>query len=133
MSMINNGGPAFARPMGSAVGRYSPSQEGASLRDYFAIRAPLEIPAWFKYTPGTPRPVVPVPHEVLTPAQYKEWDGLDDWLELRDVCQEVRDFHVKYTAASDAAKAWDLEREIAHYFSWRWHYADGMLAMRGAA
>jgi hypothetical protein len=36
---VHNGGPAFARPMGSAPGKYNASQPGMTLRAYLAAHA----------------------------------------------------------------------------------------------
>ncbi|MFM0432317.1 hypothetical protein PQQ75_25125 [Paraburkholderia aspalathi] len=36
---INDGGPAFARPLGSTTGRYNDSQPGMTLRAYLAAHA----------------------------------------------------------------------------------------------
>ncbi|CAB3784613.1 hypothetical protein [Pararobbsia alpina] len=130
MSDIENGGQAF--PWCGDLNETPFISLGATLRDYFAVRAPAEIPDWFKHAPATSRPVIPVPHASLTSEQYKEWDGLDEWLELSDVSNEVREFHAKYKAAIDAAYAWDRDQEIARYFAWRWRYADSMLKARQA-
>lgn len=49
MPKENDGGPAFPRPMGSGNLHYNESQEGMSLRDYFAIKAlPMVWDASFK-------------------------------------------------------------------------------------
>lgn len=133
MDKIKNGGPAFPAPYHPQEGIKTVNPTGMTLRDYFAVRAPMEIPGWFKHVPATPRPAVPVPHESLTGSQYNEWEGLDDWLELSDASKEVRKFHAEYRSASDAASLWDREQEIAQYFAWRWHYADMMISTGAAA
>ena len=39
--MANDGGPAFPRPFSDIVGGIYEAQEGMSLRDYFAAKAPI--------------------------------------------------------------------------------------------
>lgn len=124
-----DGGPAF--PLGAnEYAGHSPVW-GMSLRDYFAIRAPSEIPDWFRLTPATERPVVPIPHECLTDEQYLEWEGLGDWINPDDASEEVKAFDVRYEKARDAAAVWDSELLACRYFAWRWAYADAMLKARG--
>ncbi|MGF6633562.1 hypothetical protein [Paraburkholderia sp. MM6662-R1] len=127
MSAIKNGGPAFP------VEWINKIDSGMTLRDYFAVRAPADIPEWFKYVPATPRPAVSIPHESLTPEQYKEWDGLGDWLDESDASPEVNAFDEKYESERAALEAWDAEQRVARYYAWRWAYADSMLRSRGAA
>jgi hypothetical protein len=128
VSKRNDGGPAFPRPMGSTTGRFNSSQEGMTLRDYFAASAPGEIPAWFKHAPAQERPTIPVPHEALTEEQYKEWEGLGDWLNPEDASAEVRDFDAKYQVARETDAAWGVEQQVARYFAWRVFYAEQMIA-----
>ncbi|KWC56541.1 hypothetical protein [Burkholderia ubonensis] len=154
METINDGGPAFPindhqfvhRVGAAAVEGITDSAErdriyteatarasaGMTLRDFFAAKAPGEIPVWFKYVPVVPRPEVPVPREILPADQCKEFEGLGEWLDEEDVSPEVNEFHERYVLAHRAAEAWDAEQVVARYFAWRWHYADMMLRARGA-
>ncbi|WP_027817098.1 hypothetical protein [Paraburkholderia bannensis] len=104
-----------------------------SLRDSFATSAPSEIPKWFKHKPATPRPIVPVPREELSEEQYREWEGLGDWLDESDVGANVKGFDAKYRHAIAAVEAWDAEQRVAEFFAWRWYFADMMIATRGDA
>ncbi|WP_186251691.1 hypothetical protein [Burkholderia gladioli] len=128
-----DGGPAF--PLSNSGfdlrGTTHECVNGMTLRDYFAIRAPSEIPDWFRFTPATERPVVPIPHECLTDKQYREWEGLGDWLNLEDVSEEIKAFDARYEKSRDAAAVWDAELLAGRYFAWPWAYADEMLKARG--
>jgi hypothetical protein len=133
---VHDGGPAFARPMGSAPGRYNASQEGMTLREYFAVRAPQEIPDWFK-GPALRAIKLPVPDAAIAD-EAAEWnrdpcydlDGVFDDGERQRLAREYSDAMNNYGSEIVAAQA---EMEVARYFAWRWHYADMMLAARGAA
>jgi hypothetical protein len=130
------GGFAFARPIGffpAASGTHSAAQHGMTLRDYFAARAPERIEEWFQYEHPTPRPSVPFPHLELDAEEQRQFNGMGEWLEEKDVSDKVREFAAKHRAARDAAEAYDRERARARYCAWRYAYADGMIAARGEA
>lgn len=140
MSARDNGGPAFPcaeASQNNSTGETTVHQwgrPGVTMRDYFAARAPLEIPAWFQ-GPESRVLIRPLPGDRIVP-----W--VENW--LRDPCYDLAD--VVEDDARDEAIAFEAlmrefwaaqtrvkqEREIARYFAWRWHYADQMLAA-GAA
>lgn len=101
-----------------------------SLRDYFAARAPLEIPSWFRLHRAEKKPAMPSARRELTSEQLDQWQGLGDYLEDDDVDPEVLEFRDRYDAASHAVGAWEEAYERDRYLAWRWAYADLMIAAR---
>ncbi|WP_273035959.1 hypothetical protein [Massilia timonae] len=75
------------------------------LRNHFAATAP-KAPDWFKFQPATPYPYAP--------------DGIDP--------ESPEAARVRAARA-----AWVREQQEKKFFAWRWHYADQMMAARGAA
>jgi hypothetical protein len=131
----HTGGPAFpAQPTQRiAPGVTVESNNGMTLRDYFAARAPERIEEWFSYKHPTPRPDIPWPHEELDAEEQRQLDGLGDWIPGDQVSEKVKEFAVRYRAALDAGQAWDRECWRAKFCAWRYAYADAMLEARGAA
>lgn len=136
MAEIDHGGPAFPVPYHPQEGIKTVNPKGMKLRAYFAVRAPEEIPAWFK-GPALRAVKLPVPDAAIA-EEAAEWnrdpcydlDGVFDDGERQRLAREYSDAMDKYGSEIVAAQA---EMEVARYFAWRWHYADMMLAARGAA
>lgn len=75
------------------------------LRNHFAATAP-KAPDWFKFQPATPYPYAP----------------------------EGTDPDSPEAAQARAARAtWVREQQEKKFFTWRWYYADQMMAARGVA
>lgn len=138
-----DGGPAFPKTGNfgeKQSGEYdSVDQDGMSLRDYFAAKAPAEIPHWFQtaYQDPTPEPVAPT----LKADDADVQQLCDDWRQdpYFDLYDRRRVFHphqVEFLRRYEGAWkaywqeriAWQNQREIDMYFAWRWYYADCMLA-----
>lgn len=126
--------PAF--PSHGSMGEVA--ERGMSLRDYFAARAPDEIPEW-------------VPHEKRKPGLTFEAALLEAGIEqlepavqtqlreyLSDPCYDAAESYADVAArfqsiwenarSEQQAEASAAARE--RYFRWRWIYADGMLEAR---
>lgn len=135
--MKQNGGAAFPRPIGqvapAAGGKFNAAQDGMSLRDYFAARAPERIEEWFVYVHPTQRPALLFAHLELDAEEQRQFEGLGDWINPEDVSEKVRDFAARANAAHEAAEAYDRGRSRARYCAWRYAYADAMLEAREAA
>lgn len=114
----------------------------AELRDYFAARAPAEIPEWFEHQPETVPHILPIYRALeMQPgyAQLSEDDKERARAWLTDGSWDIDNESVA-TIAGSAGRAIDASREaresaerrneIARYFAWRWYYADAMLARR---
>lgn len=159
---IGDGGPAYARsaawsPSGTSA---SKSQEGATLRDYFAARAPAEIPNWFMWHGQMPVPAVPqVPSVIQALRTAPGFSVLEDIEatedreeqigeayicvdtggeprpELAEIVKFARDMIASAEQAAASARAAarqiEAENEAMRYFAWRWHYANQMLRARG--
>lgn len=130
----NDGGPAFPHA--------GHDNDGMSQRDYFAARAPTEIPHWFAHD-ETPLPWILPVHTALElqpgfaelspegKATLSEWVRDGSW-DLDDLLAPIGEAANK--AISESRKNREQaeeEREAARYFAWRWHYADAMLRWRG--
>lgn len=87
------------------------TQYGMTLRDYFAVKAPEDIPWWFEgnYTALGDRPE-PI---------FDEQDEENGNPFARSVNH-------------DELVAWDLEASKLRYFQWRYAYAEGLLKAREA-
>lgn len=122
------GGPAF--PIVTDYGKRMENAEGISARDYFASRAPAEIPDWFQIEPLSAAPHLPS-DEHLTNGQRFECEDLRNGIkEEEDVTIEALTYHREYVAAEAELHQWQMEHDAARYFAWRWHYADMMLEGR---
>lgn len=113
MNIQNDGGPAFARA--GFTSEQTESQEGMSLRAYFAAHAPDAMPSWF-------RPDA----RVEMPANNPEWKWCENCkADCGDCtgdadCEKIQ----QYRRDRDAA----MEQNQQHkYFQWRWAYADAMI------
>ena len=97
---------------------------GATMRDFFAVNAP-PVPAWFTYNPD-PRNTPPArpalqdqPPEVQKAvANDKTLGSAKAWYDALD------DFKSKL-------EKWNAGIEAEKYLTWRWHYAEQMLILRG--
>ena len=70
---IDDGGAAFPRPLGSIVGQeWSTSQEGMSLRDYFAARFACVL---LDHAIGSSGPIVP-PDDLVASIAYRYADAM---------------------------------------------------------
>lgn len=109
-----------------------PGSEGMSLRDYFAARAPGEIPNWFKHVSPV-KDFKPLPSWQELPLK-EDQNQVRDWMsdgcyDLPDNLSWFQEAFVKYRAAY---AVWEEADKIARYFQWRWYYADTMLQTQGA-
>ena len=121
----DDGGQAFpdsvaVGPAGDVYG----STEGMTLRDYFAARAPIEIPVWFRVDIGD-CPAMPVSN--LTREQYDEWNETGIYV---DSAPALVEWDAIYSAARTAQNEWNQRYQIKLYFAWRLYYADMMVAER---
>lgn len=115
--------PVSARPL-------IHGQDGMSLREYFAARAPAEIPEWFGGPPvrNVARPYCP--SEIAS--EVAEWlrdpcydlDGVFDDEPRQQMAKAYQDATNQYDQEVVVAQG---EQVIARYYAWRWHYADQML------
>lgn len=126
-----NGGPAFPTVDANRPEDYG--THGMSLRDYFATKAPADIPSWFKYEPPTELPSIPDFRNELPRELHSEWEGLGDWLDDHEVDPAVLAFRDRHESALEARDQWLRARETGRYFAWRWYYADAMLRARESA
>lgn len=104
------------------------------LRDYFASRAPVDIPDWFEWTPSIPYPTPP-DLNALNPEDRKSWMENSEWALDEDsgVSEAVREFGLKRKEWAQAAVKWDHDEITGRYFAWRWYYADQMMLARQPA
>jgi hypothetical protein len=148
-----NGGPAFPCECGGdpktnehQTGSHLWQQYGMTLLDYFAARAPLEIPAWFR--PSLPSVRDQTAHlrkaiidEVVQLPRLR--DAIQSWrkapcYDLKDAgeSREEKAWLAKYQGAfedyEEACAAQRVSNDQARYFAWRWHYAAEMLKARSA-
>ena len=109
MIKTSDGGPAFPTNEVVSDGRLTPVH-GMTLRDYFAATAP-ETPAYW--------------HGLDTKPQYPPHpEGLN--AASPDFERRIETF--KKTVAEYEARC--EEWTVSRYYSWRWAYADAMLAER---
>lgn len=107
-------------------------KEELTLRDYFAVHAPDDIPGWFEAT-LSPATMPPMPR----------WQDLDkvhqntalSWINdgCFDLPNELEWFGKQVIRHREAHVQESQRRMHARYFQWRWHYADRMLAWREAS
>lgn len=120
-------------------GDASETNEGMTLREYFAAHAPTEIPTWFVHVEPTRNyPPMPDINEVSREADDVHRKIALDW--QHDPCFELEDHTPELKWYSDEVKAHRAGREAwreqdirARYFQWRYAYADGMLEFGGAS
>lgn len=104
-----------------------------SLRDYFAARAPTEIPGWFN--PKIDAPMIKTPDPVdyvnadVNPKAEDDRRMMEEW--SRDPCYDLPDHlsafqraWAEYCSAMEWRNKSILENR---YFMWRYHYADMMM------
>ena len=103
---------------------------GVHLRDYFAARAPAEIPDWFVHVePSKAFPPMP-DYKTLDEAHQKT---ARDWQcdPCYDLPEELAWYGEKVAAHRAGKEAWGTANRRARYVQWRWAYADMMLDVRG--
>jgi hypothetical protein len=120
----------------------TPATNGMLLMDYFAARAPTEIPSWFHHIDEfeVPLPISRDQALAMQPAysnlSEEERDALRHY--MKDRADEPNE---TLMAIGDAAyeavakcrqeiKAAIEANEAARYFAWRWHYALTMIRTR---
>lgn len=122
--------PAFAASATSLAGDVY-HQEGATLRDYFAAKAPKNIPFWFKCNFAS-EPQYPcleeLPEELRSEAQDWLSDPIFDFSFEHGI--KLVEFQARHEMARIAHEAWETECRKIRYFSWRYYYADAMLKAR---
>lgn len=109
----DNGGQAFPHPDYLAQG-----WEGMTLRDYYMVHAPREIPAWFHAA---------MPDERPRDAWTSE-DGKRCYPNRYVAERNHGDLIVNQNAK--AQEAWDIEQRKARQFQWPFAWADAMLKER---
>jgi len=140
MNLIENP-HAFPRPYSDNFDRHgykekNLAQEGATLLDYFAARAPLDIPSCYEHKPPE--------------RNYPDRPTWQDWFKGNPlVTEEDRNILRAYVSdgcfdlpphltgfAKDLETyrantvAWDCSNKKARFFQWRWFYAMEMLCLR---
>lgn len=120
----------------------TPATNGMLLLDYFAARAPEQIPEWFR-----PEDAVSVPLPLgrldaldMQPGYQALPEADRTALEryMQDAYDEPREEIADFGTAAYAAVAKRREEikaaiqanEAARYFAWRWHYALNMIRTR---
>lgn len=98
---------------------------GMSIREYFSVRAPNEIPAWFVHVKNGDRPKKP---SVETVANKEHQKIIRDWLDdgCYDLPEELAWFQKKWEKAFDDQSKWDYEDNVSRFFQWRVFFADGL-------
>jgi hypothetical protein len=118
---------------------------GITAREYFAARAPREIPGWFM-PELPPRPVPP-----STALNFELDEGANDNVVARQLAQQAADtwrrdpcyelsavrgqsypnafaaYEATWTAHHDSLVAWELQREQQRIAQWPWTWADLVL------
>ena len=112
----NDGGPAFARPIGTVLKRFNSEQSGMSLRDYFIAHAPVEPQGWFQ-------PAIPPKPERDPKLQWCNGCKRDACCEGNADCEQLRAFREKLQDWSDL-------RDKARLIQWPAAWADEMLKAR---
>jgi hypothetical protein len=118
------GGQAFPTD-----GEYSGYVAGATLRDYFAARAPVDVPDWFEHiSPPKEFPKAPRWDEVPTEEgqeMVKAW--LDDACDLPPYLQW---FEEQHRENREGQKQWEKDDKAQRFFAWRWYYGEMMVKTR---
>ena len=114
-SKIDDGGPAYPAPYGTY---------GMSLREYFAVRAPVDPAAWFQ--------------PIFRDRPANAWEGRSlhantkltfiSHQEARKACGE--DFR---NANAEAIQEWEQERDKQRLVQWPWAWADAVIKARRPA
>jgi hypothetical protein len=103
---------------------------GLTLLDYFAARAPIDIPDWFKHR--EPEYTVPPRPNYMALATKEHQDIALDW--QRDPCfdlpEELAWFGEMMKTYRNAIAERDELNRVARFFQWRWYYANAMIAER---
>ena len=104
----------------------NPTVDVLPLRAYFAARAPVEIPSWFKHVePEKKFPPMP---------NYRTLDEVHQPLALNwqqdpcyDLPEEIAWYGEKVIAHRAGRADWNNADARARYVQWRFAYADAML------
>lgn len=114
MNIQNDGGPAFARA--GFTSEQTESQEGMSLRAYFAAHAPTQVADWFEARQDG---LIPLPERDRKLQYCEGCKDESDCLGNAD-CQQLREFYIQdYNIRQENRKR--------RYIQWRWAYADAMI------
>ena len=101
---------------------------GLSVREYFACRAPSEIPGWFEHVPPVkthgPRP------ECSRERGFEPGSD-EDRAERARVNAEYDALRPIIEHWGAAHAAWERRDRMSRLVQWRWAYADAMLEARG--
>jgi hypothetical protein len=108
----NAGGPAFPTSI-FVEGTTRSSHVGMTLREYFAVHAPTDIPNWFTAE------LTPLP---LRPKNAAWCKGCDDGFDCENTpkCLSMKKWSTEYYGILEL-------RKCEHYFQWRKYYADMMI------
>lgn len=118
--------PTFSQPPGKSA-----QSDGMTLRDYFAARAPAEIPDWFTHVePSKAFPPMPDYTKLDETHQKIALDWQSD--PVFDLPEELTWYGEKVKAHREGKRAWAILDRRERYVQWRWAYADMMLAGRGS-
>jgi hypothetical protein len=98
--------------------------------DYFAARAPREIPDWFR--PDPPAYDGPAFPDIPKDIPDDDRKTLESW--VRDPCFDLDDQYAEFQDAAElhwtARKLYKEECEWDRYYQWPWTWAECMLIMR---
>lgn len=97
-----------------------------TIRDYFAARAPAEVPEWFEPVPYTRLVEPPIPDDLdpvlaRSALQYDEPDGLGEG--------QVQYWHAYHAARAEQRAAHNL-KTLRRQIRWAFAWADAMLRER---
>lgn len=120
MTTKDTGGPAFPTPEDwTPQGNLIPGSSGMTLRDYFAMHAPNEVPHWFfpKMREKPEHRLVDKNGNVYKSAYLAdEAVGAEGW----------------WDANNDARKEWEKDYVVSKVAQWPWFWADIQLEARKA-
>ena len=143
--MCESGGQAF--PINAAYGAdFTP---GLTIREYFTIHAPKEIPEWFRPVMAKPKPPETPPiGSLLTLAEgelYRKYYNYDieEWCNplhpftlpgsiTDELKVKVADYGNMKTKNWEDAKAWNKEYQHQLYFQWPRYYAENLIKILNA-
>lgn len=110
---------------------YPYPSEGMRMIDYFAARAPVDIPHWFKHGEVGTKPAFPEIFELAISPQRKErlaiWRMAPERAIDDDDPPEERAFKESYKTACNLLEVYERMNLVARYFEWRWFYARQMV------
>ena len=119
MNTRDNGGPAFPFPaIMYPNGEMNHGEGGMTLRDYFAMQAPKEVPHWF------------VPKMRAKP--LPKWVGESGTEYKSSHLAEKAEGDNYHNANAEAFEEWEEDRLISKMAQWPWFWADIQLEARKA-